>query len=185
MHGEHKSEAYLKYQDLEGYVFGEVKERFRSRGFLKAFDFFCIIIWKANRAKSKVAKRLLEKGRTNHLDFACQKLTSALFKEKDNEERLRILLGVWGLRLPMASAVLSVLYPAEFTVYDRRVCDSLGKHHHLDSRTIYSRIQGYFEFLEDVRKASPQEILRGKGRELWGKSFCEGLERDIEKNFEK
>ena len=31
----------------------------------------------------------------------------------------------WKLRLPTASAVLTVLYPEDFTVYDQRVCKML------------------------------------------------------------
>jgi hypothetical protein len=37
-----------------------------------------------------------------------------------------ILMRDWGLRLPMASAILTVLFPEEFTVYDQRVCGSLS-----------------------------------------------------------
>ena len=32
----------------------------------------------------------------------------------------------WAFRLPTASAILTVLYPDVFTVYDRRVCKVLG-----------------------------------------------------------
>jgi hypothetical protein len=31
----------------------------------------------------------------------------------------------WGLRLPMASAILTILYPEDFTVSDVRVCQML------------------------------------------------------------
>ena len=32
----------------------------------------------------------------------------------------------WGFRLPMGSAILTVCFPASFSVYDTRVCDQLG-----------------------------------------------------------
>lgn len=51
---------YLDYYYLEQYLFDVVSARFQTVGTLSAFDFFCIVIWKANRAKSKVAKRLLK-----------------------------------------------------------------------------------------------------------------------------
>jgi len=49
---------FRRYYDLEPCIFGEVQVRFEQEGYLLAFDFFCIVIWKANRAKSKIAKRL-------------------------------------------------------------------------------------------------------------------------------
>jgi hypothetical protein len=52
-----------KYYYLEDYLFSEVRSRFHKQGYLSAEDFFCIVIWKANRAKSKVAARLLSMGK--------------------------------------------------------------------------------------------------------------------------
>jgi hypothetical protein len=46
---------YARYYDLESYLFQEVSHRFTSRKPLSAFDFFRIVVWKANRSKSKVA----------------------------------------------------------------------------------------------------------------------------------
>jgi hypothetical protein len=53
---------YRKLYDLERYLFGEVSERFAKTGSITAFDFFSIVVWKANRSKSKIAARLLSKG---------------------------------------------------------------------------------------------------------------------------
>jgi hypothetical protein len=50
---------YLRFQDFESYLFEDVHRRFQEDGSIGAFDFFAIVIWKANRAKSKVAQRLL------------------------------------------------------------------------------------------------------------------------------
>jgi hypothetical protein len=56
---------YRKLYDLENYLFEEVSRHFSELGYLHAFDFFCIVIWKANRSKSKIAKRLLSRGHPN------------------------------------------------------------------------------------------------------------------------
>jgi hypothetical protein len=50
---------FLGYYNLEPYLFDIVSPRFHQEGSLNAFDFFSIVIWKANRAKSRIAKRLL------------------------------------------------------------------------------------------------------------------------------
>lgn len=81
-------------------------------------DFFCIVVWKANRATSKIATRLLDKAKIRHLAERVHDLTSALFHAADAKQRMRILVKDWSLRLPVASAVLTVLYPEEFTVYE-------------------------------------------------------------------
>ncbi len=37
---------YLKYYDLEAYLFDDLRKRFHEDGSLGAFDFFSIVIWK-------------------------------------------------------------------------------------------------------------------------------------------
>jgi len=51
-------DAYLKYHIIENYLFDEVHKNFHKNGYLNAFDFFCIVIWKANRVKSIIAGNL-------------------------------------------------------------------------------------------------------------------------------
>jgi hypothetical protein len=72
--------------------------RFRRDHRLDAFDLFSIVVWKANRAKSKVARRLLKGG--GSLETAATRLTSALYKCKDDNARLVALRFEWGLGLP-------------------------------------------------------------------------------------
>ena len=83
---------YKKFYDLESYLFSEVHSRFHQKGRLEAFDFFCIVIWKANRAKSKVARKLLsaEDGYDN-LDEAIDALTLGISQQRSPKERLRYL----------------------------------------------------------------------------------------------
>ena len=51
---------YLQYYDLESYLFDTVSQRFHKEGRLNAFDLFSIIVWKAERAKSRLAHRLIK-----------------------------------------------------------------------------------------------------------------------------
>src|SRR5271157_6007927 len=126
-----ENEDFRKYYDLERYLFEDVTARFHKNDSLDAFDFFCIIIWKANRAKRKIARRLMSSSRGKlktefaTLDEATQALTRSIAQASDNESRLRVLWEDWGFRLPMASAILTVLYPDRFSVFDVRVCDML------------------------------------------------------------
>lgn len=161
---------YLKYYYLENYLFGELRNNFQRRGHLTPEEFFCIIIWKANRAKSRIKDKMLKRRST--LSGNIKKLTSEIFKTSNNKEKLKILLEKWEFGLPMATAILTLLYPKDFTVYDVRVRSQLGIK---DFSNRKNRIEIYFsEFLPKVKK-QPGKILRDKDRYLWGKSFYEDL----------
>lgn len=180
---------YLKLYDLERYLFDDVRASFEQNNKLSAFDFFCIIIWKANRAKSKVARKLVAKGgnATNNLDTLVERLTSAIAKAADDKARMRILIEDWAFRLPMASAVLTVLYPESFTVYDVRVCYELQNHHNVQNKTLFNDLwDGYQEYIADVKKREPTvAALRNKDRTLWARSFEKQLNDDISTLFKK
>jgi hypothetical protein len=49
---------YRLYYNPEFYLLDIEEPRFKRQGYLDAFDFFRIVLWKANRAKSKIAKKL-------------------------------------------------------------------------------------------------------------------------------
>lgn len=177
---------YTKYYDLENYLFHDISSRYQQEKMLGAHDFFCIIIWKANRSKSKIAKRLLAHGPYTDLETAVRTLTQAISDASDNKGRLAVLIDRWEFRLPMASAILSVLFPEDFTVYDVRVCDILGDFHDAQNRTFEPLWERYALYVEQVRNAVPQKAsLRDKDRYLWGKSFAQQLGRDLATQFKK
>jgi hypothetical protein len=177
-------DEYLQLYDLENYLFTVVRDRFHVNKKLSAFDFFCIVIWKANRAKSLVARNLKEKCGLD-LDGAVGGLTSALASADSSQARLDLLLIEWKFRLPIASAILSVLYPEDFTVYDVRVCDELGEFHRLVNTTNPTkRWEQYLAFRAAVEMRAPSALtLRDKDRWLWGKSFSEQLMNDVHHGF--
>ena len=178
---------YSQFYNLDGYLFNTVAPRFHAQGFLSAFDFFCIVIWKANRAKSKIARRLLAHSPGCFMEQAVCELTSGIFLQPDAETRMRYLWCDCGIRLPMASAILTVLYPEEFTVYDYRVCDCMGKFHEIGVTSRFDKLwSNYTEFCQAVKNATPKGLsLRDKDRYLWGKSFAEQLDHDLINGFRR
>lgn len=178
---------YSQFYNLEGYLFNTVGPRFHAQGFLSAFDFFCIVIWKSNRAKSKIARRLLAHRPGCDLEQAVCELTSGIFRQQDAEARMRYVWWEWGFRLPMASAILTVLYPNEFTVFDYRVCDCLGKFHEIGVTSRFDKLWSkYAEFCQAVKDATPEVLsLRDKDRYLWGKSFADQLNNDLLNDFRR
>jgi hypothetical protein len=175
---------FHRYYDLESYLFNTVRYRFAEQGYLSAFDFFCIVIWKANRAKSKIAKKLLAHGYES-LGAVVHALTAGLAEQSTAKDRLRYLWERWEFYLPTASAILTVLYPDEFTIYDVRVCDELDEFHSLRNLGDFENLwRGYQAFKRAVEESAPGDLsLRDKDRYLWGRSFYKQLERDIEQGF--
>lgn len=171
---------FLRFYDLESYLLNTVRPRFVQDGCLSASDFFCIVIWKANRAKSKIATRLRNHADAD-LETAVRALTRGLACQVSDKERMRYLLDEWGFRLPMASAILTVLYPDDFTIFDVRVCSSLGNFQDLSNLSSFDRIwDGYQDFKRAVETSAPSHLaLRDKDRYLWGKSFYEQLIKDL------
>ncbi|MDE0624373.1 MAG: hypothetical protein OXH83_22140 [Bryobacterales bacterium] len=171
---------YLQFYDLEEYLFSNVHRSFHADGCLNAFDLFLIVRWKSNRRKDRIIARLCESG-DGDLHKGARCLTRQVHRASNHEERLGILMGP-GVGLALATAILTVLYPEDFTVYDQRVCDALGDFSKLGNRSAPARIwEGYKEFREAVRENSPGHLmLRNKDRWLWAKNWVEELEREID-----
>jgi hypothetical protein len=179
---------YFRYFDRERYLFEDVHSRFLKDHSLGAFDFFSIVIWKANRAKSKIANRLLETDRKSKRDLnaRCRVLTRSLHAAPDHKERLRILIKDWGFALPMASAILAVCYPDDFALYDYRVREQIKDFPDLTTTNFDKLWDGYQEYIANICKLAPQqEKLRDKDRFLYGKSNAVQLRKDIQQSFGK
>jgi len=114
-------------------------------------------------------------------------LTKSLAKAANDKTLMKILFEDWGFLLPMASAILTVLYPMSFTIYDFRICEVLDDFYNLQNKTNFDSLwNGYELFVAAVKKIGPSEYsLRNKDRWSWGKSFSRQLEKDIAENFRK
>lgn len=144
---------YIKYYDLENYILKEVRDNLNINGHLTAFDFFCFVIWKANRAKTKIAQRLLKYN--PDINQSVKDLTAKIFSATDDRQKLKVLIDDYQFRLPMSSAILSLRYPDNFTVYDVRVCNTLTNLRGLDTNTNFEKLWlGYKDYIDNVKKMS-------------------------------
>jgi hypothetical protein len=131
-----------------------------------------ILIWKANIEKNKTRDSLAPTAG----DFAAavKQITVALHNAQEPKAKLAILMSPpWRFRLATATAILTVLYPVEFTVYDARVCDELTEFQGLGEKSFSNGMwEQYQHFKKAVEESTPSELcLRHKDRYLWGKSF--------------
>lgn len=153
---------------MGGYLLDEVGPRFHTTGKIEPVDLFLIFSWKANRAKTKMRDKLkkLAKGNFNK---ATASIAAALSSAKDDKERLAILMRNWKFRLPMASAVLTVLYPDEFTIYDILVCKELKLKYRPQMHFSEKCWTEYQHFKDLVCEKTPAHLtLREKDRYLRG-----------------
>ena len=163
----------------ENTLFPELAARFERTGQLTAEELYLILDWKAARARTRHLRRLT-KGRT--FSRAADDLARAVHGAPDDEDRLKLLLAEpWSFALPTATAILTVLYPDRFTVYNIRVCDALGDFHRLGSRRWSEQSWAeYGGFVAAVRSAAPGHLnLRDADRWLWGQDKRKALRREL------
>jgi len=171
---------YLEVYHLENYLFTTVANKFVATGNISLIDLYMIIIWKAPRAKSYALDRLRRIGKGEAAE-AVSMMATALRDAKEPKNRLKVLMDCFGFRLATATAILTVFYPNEFSVYDRRVCEQLKCFEKLADRGFSEGLWSeYQDFIEAVRSAVPERTtLRDKDQHLWGKSFYEQCKEEL------
>lgn len=172
---------YRKFYDKsEPYLLDEVGPHFRDTGKLEPADFYALLIWKAERAKTRHKKRLARTA--GSFAGAVQQIGSDLYKSTSDKDRLQVLIEKWWFRLPTASAILTVLYPESFTVYDWRVCDELGCDYEPWSWRDFSDAlwNHYQSFKQAVVNGTPSDLpcLRERDKFLLGRSTRKSIVRD-------
>src|SRR3989344_27547 len=165
-------EKYLKYYFLENYLFNDVHKNFQKREHLTPEEFFAIVIWKSNRAKTNVRRGIIKSKRT------VRAITSEIFRAKTPKQKLDVFLSpkIPSIGIPIASAILTVCYPNDFTVADYRACASLKDFGEEVSGNPTVSTSAYFEYLAKCKKLAHRFnlSLRDFDRILWAKDFYEG-----------
>ncbi|MDI6821143.1 MAG: hypothetical protein QMD65_03130 [Patescibacteria group bacterium] len=165
-------EKYLKYYFLENYLFNDVHRNFQKCGRFTPEEFFAIVIWKRNASKTRILNGIKEKKRTIY------EITSAISATKTREQKLSALLSpkIPGIGIAIASAILTVCYPDDFTIADYRACASLKNFGEEVIGNPTTKISFYFDYLDKCKKLAHKYnlSLRDFDRILWAKDFYEG-----------
>jgi hypothetical protein len=170
---------YLKFYDDEWYLLNEVGPSFRRTGELDVVDFYMMLVWKSNRAKNYHVKRL-KKIADGTLENAVSQIAKGLWTYTDRKQRLRLLMDKWWFSLPTASAILTLLFPDEFTVYDYRVRMEVGLKSDLSQRVFSDAMWAEYEdYQSRVENVAPSHLnLREKDRYLTARSIRKEAEAD-------
>jgi hypothetical protein len=171
---------YLGFYDSEGYLLNQVGVTFRETGRLEPVDFLTMLIWKAERAKNYHKKRLAKLGKCTFAE-AVTKLAAGLHQAPNHKERLKYLMEKWWFQLPTATAILTLLYPEDFTVFDWRVCDEVTiAYEPWYSKSFSDAVwEHYLTFKSAVEEKGPQYLsLRNKDRFFIGRSNRKSISDD-------
>ena len=105
---------YLRFYEFssEEHLFQYVSGNFQRNGCLTAEELFAVIIWKSNRSKTRIREGILRTGKS------VEEITRGMHQHATAEEKVKTLLDIDGIGIPIASAILTVCYPHQFTVVD-------------------------------------------------------------------
>ena len=98
-------------------LFPRVAKTFARTGKIDAVAFYLILDWKSPRARTRHGRRLAERDKGS-FSAAVMQIAAGFRAATAPEQRMRLLIETWGFRVPTASAILAILYPDEFTIYD-------------------------------------------------------------------
>lgn len=166
-------DKYIREYELEKQLFNEISNNFKENKTLSDEEFFKIIIWKSNRTKGKILAGI-KKSKKN-----IKELMKNVHNAKTLAEKVETLTKIKGIGLPIASAVLSVCYPKEFTILDYRVWGILFEDKKVKSKRVPNTISGYLDYV-NICKNYAKELklsLRDFDKAMWGRSFFEDLKR--------
>jgi hypothetical protein len=168
---------YLRYYDLEEYLFGEVSSNFERNKTLTREEFLAIIISKSNRSKTNVVYGI-EASESTVADLMTQ------VSEAADLNKVKLLIEIGGIAIPIASAILTVCYPKRFTVVDYRSCAALAKVLNVEPKALRKQLGGdpsakpeaYLAYVERCKTEGERWDfdMRTFDQILWGMDFYEG-----------
>jgi hypothetical protein len=169
----------IAYYSPETLLFPALAQSFADTGRLDPAALYLILDWKAPRARTLHRARLARIA--GSFNAAVNEIAADLHAAGGPEQQLGSLLTKWGFRLPSATAILTVLHPEMFTIYDIRVCNSLRAFHRLGGMKWSAKAwEEYQRFILAVRDAAPQGLsLRDCDRWLWGRDKREALLKEL------
>ena len=133
----------IEEYDTEKIIFTEIGPRARKNCVLNFDDFYKICMWKSRRQKNRYLKN------KNKVENISRKA----FLTSDETKKIELLCGLDGVGIPTASAILTVLYPENYSIIDIRCIETLN---HLGYKmknvmTVNNWLK-YLEIMRDLAK---------------------------------
>ena len=135
---------YVRQYDPEKYLFEDIGPRVKERGYFKFSEFYEICMWKSVRPKKKYLKN----------KNSIEKMSGEAFLEKDDVKQIKILCKLNGVGVPIASALLTVVYPEKYAVIDIRCLKILKSNNEVIGA--YPSFKNWKKYLEIMRRWSKE-----------------------------
>ena len=150
-----KLDFYIESYDVEKRLYEEGKE-WHENGYLEKEQFMRICLWKSRRAKKRYDSN----------DAALvEKITGEAFAESDEKKKIEKLTELKGVRIPVASAILSVTDSDNYPIIDERCMQALKTLYKIEWKVITSNSWlNYLDFLRKLAKEhnkTAREIEKG------------------------
>ena len=139
-----KLDFYIKSYDVEKELYKRGK-KWRKKGFLTKKQFMQICLWKSRRAK----KRYDSNDAT-----LIKKITKEAFAESDEKKKIEKLTELKGVRIPVASAILSVTDSDNYPIIDERCMQALKTLYKIEWKVITSN--SWLNYLDFIRKLAKE-----------------------------
>ncbi|MGB5931830.1 MAG: hypothetical protein WBH57_02020 [Anaerolineae bacterium] len=164
-------ERLRKLYWVEKYLFEDVHDKFKTGELIDDFDFYSIIYWKRNPSKPKIRDVLAELGK------GPQDLLDEVRKAEGDKAKVEVLTKVKHIGPAIASAILAVCYPDDFTVVDQDVLTLVKDWGWLSDDSLTR--ERYLEYNQKCKEWSGKlgMTLREMDRVLWAKAWKKRLER--------
>lgn len=141
------AKKYLDLYNQEEYLFNFIGPKIKKRGFINFQEFFKICMWKSVRQKNNYRKN----------EQTIKKITKNAFKESDERKKMEKLCELKGVGIPMASAMLTVVFPDKYAVIDIRCIEMLNKLNQNIKKHISLNV--WLEYLKIIRSLAADNNL--------------------------
>jgi hypothetical protein len=137
--------------------FEKVSKLYQKRGYLKWEEFYNIGLWKTRRQRNRYESKFNKKN--------VESITKKAISIDEEEKKIRFLMELEGVGVPVGSAILTVIYPVQYCVIDYRAWRALKWYlkdivfysyenysEFLDSYDSRTSVESYLTYLKEVRK---------------------------------
>lgn len=151
--------------------FETVSKRYQKRGYLKWEEFFNIGLWKTRRQR----KRYKDKFNRDNIE----RITGNAIKATKETQKVKLLLELKGVGIPVSSAILTAIYPTQYCVIDFRAWRALEWYQRkvnlnsyrdycdfLDSYDSRASVNSYIAYLKAVRRIAEEHNMTPRKVEM-------------------
>jgi len=134
----------------DGYEFSSISDNYQKRGHIRRDEFRDIAEWKSPRQKSRYK---------NNKQIEVEVATSTAISAYPNvEQQVSALVDLNGVGVPVASAILTVVFPQDYGVLDYRAWRAAEW---FDQGSVsFNSYDGYVDFLDNFRNYATTDAYK-------------------------